>query len=833
MQESALTPAQDTGKFKFYRDAVRFVIVLGLLSIAGFVVSIVFLLRANASTQTLVMHSLDLLTIVVPPALPMAMTVGTAFALYRLKRADVYCTSPLRVNVCGKVKIVCFDKTGTLTEDSLDVLGIHCSADGAHSLLDATPNAGAGVIFSALTGAAELSSLPPSAIVCGIASCHSLSSIGPCRLVGDPLDVKMFQAIGWDLVDEVAPPPPPTTTTAPAVGPIAQDSAEGGSAADSLEQHHARAYGRPETASAGVHIDALRHMHFASELQRAGVVVRIVRDLDRASVTAVIVKGAPEMVRTLCDPSTIPADFDAVLHAHLRDGHRVLAIAGRRLPSNTTATEISKTDRRLLEHDLAMYGLLVMRNSLKPQTPPVIAELNRARVRMIMITGDNALTAASVARECGLVDRTSRVFLGDLPGADATEGASAESPAATGSAACVQWRCADEADTAAWRLNPCTLLPEPRVASAQQAAAGPHAICITGPALELVRCTDSRAYERLLVAGHVFARMRPNDKTRLVEDLQQIGYVAAMVGDGANDCGALKAAFAGISLSEAEASVAAPFTFKRQTVECVPLVIREGRCALMSSFAMFKFMALYSLIQFISVIILYFNNNDLSDWEFLYVDLFNIIVLAALMGRTEAAPTLLPKRPPGSLLSPVILSSLFLQAIGCFAFQVGAYVWAESESRFRISDTLLENTAVYSVSVFQYLAVCLSFMLSRGYRKPFWTNRLFTAATLLLLLLSMYIVFFGDPLLRNAFGMALLCWQAAPGTPCVPASALLVLGFQVISNLVTLWAMELLLVPAVVAVHKRIRHGRHGYRPRNRYKQIMAEIAADAAPPTA
>lgn len=135
---------------------------------------------------------------------------------------------------------------------------------------------------------------------------------------------------------------------------------------------------------------------------------------------------------------------------------------------------------------------------------------------------------------------------------------------------------------------------------------------------------------QMLLCGQVFARMSPDEKHELVEKLQSIDYCVGFCGDGANDCGALKAADVGISLSEAEASVAAPFTSRVFDITCVPEVIRyghfhvtqlsltayrEGRAALVTSFSCFKYMSLYSAIQFTSVSFLYASASNLGDFQ--------------------------------------------------------------------------------------------------------------------------------------------------------------------------------------------------------------------------
>ena len=73
----------------------------------------------QASLETILLRTLDIITIVVPPALPAAMTAGTVYSQNRLKKLGIFCISPPRINVAGKVKLVCFDKVGISYSQSI------------------------------------------------------------------------------------------------------------------------------------------------------------------------------------------------------------------------------------------------------------------------------------------------------------------------------------------------------------------------------------------------------------------------------------------------------------------------------------------------------------------------------------------------------------------------------------------------------------------------------------------------------------------------------------------------------------------------------------------
>jgi cation-transporting ATPase 13A3/4/5 len=142
-----------------------------------------------------------------------------------------------------------------------------------------------------------------------------------------------------------------------------------------------------------------------------------------------------------------------------------------------------------------------------------------------------------------------------------------------------------------------------------------------------------------------------------------------MCGDGANDCGALKTADAGVSLSESEASIAAPFTSKIQNISCCVTLIKEGKASLTATFQTFKFIELYALIQFYFTFILYFVGVQPTDGQYLYIDLMVTFPLTIFIAGTKPQEKLTADLPTESLFYVPILMSVSIMAAIQFAFQ--------------------------------------------------------------------------------------------------------------------------------------------------------------------
>nr|XP_042115070.1 polyamine-transporting ATPase 13A3 isoform X2 [Peromyscus maniculatus bairdii] len=716
--------------FKLYRDAYLFLLCLVVVAGIGFIYTIINSILNKKEVQEIIIKSLDIITITVPPALPAAMTAGIVYAQRRLKKVGIFCISPQRINICGQLNLVCFDKTGTLTEDGLDLWGIQ-RVENARFLLPED------------NVCSEI--LVKSQFVACMATCHSLTKIEGV-LSGDPLDLKMFEAIGWVLEEATEEETALHNRIMPTVVRPSKHLLPESAAAGNQEME---LFELPAVYEIGI----VRQFPFSSALQRMSVVARVLGDKKMDAY----MKGAPEVIASLCKPETVPVDFDKVLEDYTKQGFRVIALAHRKLESKLTWHKVQHVSRDAVENNMDFMGLIIMQNKLKQETPAVLEDLHKANIRTVMVTGDNMLTAVSVARDCGMILPQDKVIIAEaLPPKD-------------GKVAKINWHYADsltqcsESSAIDSEDIPIKLARD----SLEDLQFTRFHFAMNGKSFSVILEHFQDLVPKLMLHGTVFARMAPDQKTQLVEALQNVDYFVGMCGDGANDCGALKRAHGGISLSELEASVASPFTSKTPSISCVPNLIREGRAALMTSFCVFKFMALYSIIQYFSVTLLYSILSNLGDFQFLFIDLAIILVVVFTMSLNPAWKELVAQRPPSGLISGALLFSVLSQIVICVGFQSLGFFWVKQykvcdpysdvcnttrsacwNSSHLFNGTELdtckiqnyENTTVFFISSFQYLTVAVAFSKGKPFRQPCYKNYFFVISVIILYVFILFIM---------------------------------------------------------------------------------------------
>ena len=875
---------------KFEKDSYKYIAMMGILCIVGFAISIPFLLETQEWSDILV-KSLDLITTAVPPSLPACLGIGISYSIQRLKKKKIMCIARDRVNIAGKVNILCFDKTGTLTEDHLDINGYRAVVMKNKSqefkftpfISDAKKNAEQAYNYykQKKSGDKEVKDknkdLNLFFVEC-LATCHCATYVND-KIIGDPVDVKMFESSGWTLIENNSEQEEKTSHNMISTYVRPQKEEDLQSKIDKVKEKNLGADELDEidkVMDSHYELGIVRRFDFVPKLQRMSVITKN----NNENFYKVFCKGSPEKLKELCLPETIPEDFNDTLNKYAIKGFRILAMGFKTIKMSYMQSQQISRDKA--ESKLIFLGLLIVQNKLKPETNPTLNILETAGLKMVMATGDNILTAISVSKECELIKKTSLVYSCEIDGnqliwnavenfddendpgefiiepkkegddniintntikdkkddlfeksneintntniiSDFDTNVNVDDPKFrpsdmnifknkekkikenifdeddgnvkfrksvinTGNQGRVSLSKGLEYDGMSFidnfppdrysilyskrpsilvnnpimpvdkeRINPDLPFNDEDLMGLEvkeypfQNVQEDYVIAMTGKTFERISALKEKylatndenmriyydIFKIILLHGRVFARMAPEHKALLVEGFKKEKLAVLMCGDGANDCMALRTADIGVSLSEEEASIAAPFTSQNQNISCLVPLLQEGKSSLVTSIQTFKYMMMYSLVQFICVTLLLVLKSYLSENQFLSVDIFIIIPLAFFIPATGPYKFLTKHHPTDSLISYPVITSILSQMIISLIFQLGAYYivrlkldnydnTCEPDSEDTEIRACPENTSIFLISNMQYLLEAFIFCVSKPFKSPIYTNYFLT-----------------------------------------------------------------------------------------------------------
>lgn len=421
----------------------------------------------------------------IPEGLPAAVTIMLAVGVARMAKKKAIIRKLPAVEALGSTTVICSDKTGTLTQNQMTVRAAWCGgAEYEFTGSGYDPTGEVRVVGAIGFMSAEDHPALLELLACG-ALCNDAALVtrdGLWEIHGDPTEAALIVAArkfaGVDLSRDVL-------------------------------------------AARFTRLDAIP---FESDRQfMATLHANITGAVGDAEGRIVFVKGSVERVLGMCTTALdrrgdrIPLDRTraqsaaAVLAAR---GLRVLAFARADVMPGTSNLTLD-----MVERGLTFLGVQGMLDPPRPEAINAVAACQRAGVRVKMITGDHALTAATIAGMIGI---------------DGVTGDSGQ-----------------------------TSRGSPRV--------------LTGAEMASINDDDLPAHAE---ATAVFARMTPEQKLRLVRSLQSRGHVVAMTGDGVNDAPALRQADIGVAMGIAGTEVAkdaADMVLADDNFTTIEAAVEEGR----------------------------------------------------------------------------------------------------------------------------------------------------------------------------------------------------------------------------------------------------------------